>query len=83
MSEMMQSPGSLLLVGLVAWLVWQPLKRRAMLDISGRWFVVTGCDSGIGAGVVKKLVEAEYWPLSAKLVLLKPPKSQLFDEVHA
>jgi len=58
MSEMMQWPGSLLVVGLVAWLVWQPLKRRAMLDISGRWFVVTGCDSGIGAGVVKRLVEA-------------------------
>jgi NAD(P)-dependent dehydrogenase (short-subunit alcohol dehydrogenase family) len=58
MSEMMQLPGSLLVAGLVAWLVWQPLKRRAMLDISGRWFVVTGCDSGIGAGVVKKLVEA-------------------------
>jgi NAD(P)-dependent dehydrogenase (short-subunit alcohol dehydrogenase family) len=48
----------LLVLGLVAWLVWQPLKRRAMLDISGRWFVVTGCDSGIGAGVVEKLVEA-------------------------
>jgi NAD(P)-dependent dehydrogenase (short-subunit alcohol dehydrogenase family) len=55
---MMPLPGSLLVVGLVAWLVWQRLKRRAMLDISGRWFVVTGCDSGIGAGVVKKLVEA-------------------------
>ena len=56
--EMMRLPGSLLVVGFVAWLVWQPLKRRAMLDISGRWFVVTGCDSGIGAGVVRKLVEA-------------------------
>jgi NAD(P)-dependent dehydrogenase (short-subunit alcohol dehydrogenase family) len=55
---MMQLTGSLLLVAFVAWLVWQPLKRRAMLDISGRWFVVTGCDSGIGAGVVEKLLEA-------------------------
>jgi NAD(P)-dependent dehydrogenase (short-subunit alcohol dehydrogenase family) len=55
---MMQLTGSLLVLGLVAWLVWQRVKRRAMLDISGRWFVVTGCDSGIGAGVVKKLVEA-------------------------
>jgi NAD(P)-dependent dehydrogenase (short-subunit alcohol dehydrogenase family) len=54
----MQLAGSLLLVAFVAWLVWQPLKRRAMLDISDRWFVVTGCDSGIGAGVVEKLVEA-------------------------
>jgi NAD(P)-dependent dehydrogenase (short-subunit alcohol dehydrogenase family) len=58
MSGMMQLTGSLLVVGLVGWLVWQPLKRRAMLDISGRWFVVTGCDSGIGAGVVNRLVEA-------------------------
>lgn len=56
---MIQLLGSLLIVGLVAWLVWQPLKRRAMLNISGRWFVVTGCDTGIGAGVVEKLVEAK------------------------
>ncbi|MCP5071128.1 MAG: SDR family NAD(P)-dependent oxidoreductase, partial [bacterium] len=52
---MMQGWGGLLLVGLAAWLVWQRLKRRAMLDIGGQWFVVTGCDSGIGSGVVEKL----------------------------
>lgn len=58
MSEMTQLTGILLAAALVAWLVWQPLKRRAMLDISGRWFLVTGCDSGIGTGVVDKLIEA-------------------------
>jgi len=57
-SEMTQLTGILLAAGVVAWLVWQPLKRRAMLDISGRWFLVTGCDSGIGTGVVEKLIEA-------------------------
>jgi NAD(P)-dependent dehydrogenase (short-subunit alcohol dehydrogenase family) len=55
---MIQSTVSLLVIALVAWLVWQRLKRRAMLDISGRWYVVTGCDSGIGTGVLEKLVEA-------------------------
>jgi hypothetical protein len=58
MPEMTQLLGGLLLVGVVAWLVWQRLKRRALLDIRDRWFVVTGCDSGIGQGVVRKLVEA-------------------------
>jgi NAD(P)-dependent dehydrogenase (short-subunit alcohol dehydrogenase family) len=58
MPEMMPLLGGLLLLGLVAWLVWQRLRRRAMQDIRGRWFVVTGCDTGIGSGVVKKLVDA-------------------------
>jgi NAD(P)-dependent dehydrogenase (short-subunit alcohol dehydrogenase family) len=58
MPDMMPLLGGLLLVGVVAWLVWQRLKRQAMLDIRDRWFVVTGCDSGIGAGVVQKLVGA-------------------------
>ncbi len=39
--------------------VWKYLRRLKMLDISDRWVVVTGCDSGIGAGVVKKLVETK------------------------
>lgn len=32
------------------------LRGRARLDISGRWVVVTGCDSGFGRGVVESLV---------------------------
>ena len=32
------------------------LRERAQLDISGRWIVVTGCDSGFGRGVVESLV---------------------------
>jgi len=32
------------------------LRRRARLDIGGRWVVVTGCDSGFGQGVVDQLV---------------------------
>ena len=31
-------------------------QERAQLDISGRWIVVTGCDSGFGRGVVESLV---------------------------
>lgn len=33
--------------------VW---RERAQLDLSGRWIVVTGCDSGFGRGVVESLV---------------------------
>ncbi len=32
------------------------LRERKQLDISGRWVVVTGCDSGFGRGVVEALV---------------------------
>ena len=32
------------------------LRERAQLDISGRWVVVTGCDSGFGRGIVEALV---------------------------
>jgi NAD(P)-dependent dehydrogenase (short-subunit alcohol dehydrogenase family) len=32
------------------------MRERAQLDISGRWIVVTGCDSGFGRGVVEALV---------------------------
>lgn len=32
------------------------LKERSRLDMSERWVVVTGCDSGIGFGALEKLV---------------------------
>ena len=32
------------------------IRERARLDVGGRWVVVTGCDSGIGLGVVRSLV---------------------------
>ena len=32
------------------------LRRRARLDVTGRWVLVTGCDSGFGRGVVEELV---------------------------
>jgi len=32
------------------------LKERSRLDMSNRWVVVTGCDSGIGIGALEKLV---------------------------
>jgi NAD(P)-dependent dehydrogenase (short-subunit alcohol dehydrogenase family) len=32
------------------------LKERSRMNMIGRWVVVTGCDSGIGAGVVATLV---------------------------
>jgi NAD(P)-dependent dehydrogenase (short-subunit alcohol dehydrogenase family) len=35
------------------------LKERSRLNMNGRWVVVTGCDSGIGAGVVAALVAEE------------------------
>jgi len=38
--------------------VWKYLRRLKILDITKRWIVVTGCDSGIGAGLVTKLVAA-------------------------
>ena len=47
----------LIVVGsfLLGW-VWRTIKESQKLEISGRWVVVTGCDSGIGLGLVKKLV---------------------------
>lgn len=32
------------------------LRERARLDVTGKWIVVTGCDSGFGRGVVESLV---------------------------
>ncbi|MFC2065280.1 SDR family NAD(P)-dependent oxidoreductase [Chloroflexota bacterium] len=40
---------------LLGW-VWRTIKERQKLKISSRWVVVTGCDSGIGLELVKKLV---------------------------
>ena len=46
-----------LLVGLaIAGRLIRSLKERARLEMKNRWVVVTGCDSGIGLGVVEKLV---------------------------
>lgn len=36
--------------------VWGYFRGLQRLNISNRWVIVTGCDSGIGLGVVKKLV---------------------------
>ena len=36
-------------------LVYKTLQSRSRHDISGQWVVVTGCDSGIGQGVVTAL----------------------------
>ncbi len=36
--------------------LWRLLRPNAALDLSGRWIVVTGCDSGFGFGVVQRLI---------------------------
>jgi len=49
------------LVLLALWLVlrvYRAVQHRAVLDVADRWIVVTGCDSGLGQGVVEKLVAA-------------------------
>ncbi len=45
----------LLLVYLIRRL-WTAVGARAQHDVSGRWVVVTGCDSGFGRGIVEALV---------------------------
>ena len=49
----------LALLGLLGlWILWRVvdvLRRRPRHNLSGRWVVVTGCDSGIGKGVVGAL----------------------------
>ena len=54
--------GWLVLAAIAAWLVLRvvsALRSRAQLDMAGRWIVVTGCDSGLGRGVVEKLVATD------------------------
>ena len=51
--------GWLVLAVIAVWLVLRvlgALRSRAQLDMAGRWIVVTGCDSGLGRGVVEKLL---------------------------
>jgi len=36
--------------------LWSRLAGRSREDVSGRWVVVTGCDSGFGHGIVEALV---------------------------
>lgn len=46
----------LLLLLAVAKRVVSALRGRSLHDVSGRWVVVTGCDSGFGRGIVEALV---------------------------
>ena len=41
---------------IVAGRIIRVIRERARLDMKNRWVVVTGCDSGIGLGVVEQLV---------------------------
>lgn len=52
------------LTGIIIWVavlllllgrVVRAVKERARLDMKNRWVVITGCDSGIGLGVVEQL----------------------------
>ena len=45
----------ILIVLLLVGRVFRALKERARLEMKNRWVVITGCDSGIGLGVVEKL----------------------------
>ncbi len=59
MTELMVATGAalwLLAASTFLSLTWGALRRRARLDVSERWVVVTGCDSGFGRGVVAELV---------------------------
>ena len=56
---------ALTITGIVVWVVvgifllsrvWSAFRRLPKFHISNHWVVVTGCDSGIGLGVVKELV---------------------------
>lgn len=42
----------------IAGKLWEALQARQRLPIKNRWVLITGCDSGIGLGVVKQLVAA-------------------------
>jgi NAD(P)-dependent dehydrogenase (short-subunit alcohol dehydrogenase family) len=54
------------IMGLIGWLIvgvyivvrlLRFLAGRKMFSLRDRWVVVTGCDTGIGAGVMKKLID--------------------------
>ena len=52
--------GSGLLVVLGLWVLWRivaMLRHRPRHKLSGRWIVVTGCDSGIGLEVARTLIK--------------------------
>ena len=54
--------GWVVLVAIALWFVLRvidALRSRSHLDMAGRWIVVTGCDSGLGRGVVEKLVASK------------------------
>ena len=46
----------LLLLLMLVRRLWSALVGRSREDVSGRWVVVTGCDSGFGRGIVEALV---------------------------
>ena len=58
--------GVLLVTGCIAWIAigiallartWRALRERARHSLDGRWIAVTGCDSGLGQGVVGELID--------------------------
>ena len=58
MSWILLATGALVWAALVLWLLVALGRRwagRARLDVRDRWVLVTGCDSGIGLGVVEAL----------------------------
>jgi NAD(P)-dependent dehydrogenase (short-subunit alcohol dehydrogenase family) len=77
--------------GLIALLVFGRLLRavreRARLEMNNRWVVITGCDSGIGLGVVEKLaaegaqvIACTYTPAGAERAVKAGAKHSLpFD----
>jgi NAD(P)-dependent dehydrogenase (short-subunit alcohol dehydrogenase family) len=46
----------IVIIGIIAGKLWNYFKERQKLNINNRWVIVTGCDSGIGSGLVTKLV---------------------------
>jgi NAD(P)-dependent dehydrogenase (short-subunit alcohol dehydrogenase family) len=55
--EIMGLIGWLFVGGFVVTRIFLALARRKKLILQNRWIVVTGCDSGIGMGLMKKLIE--------------------------
>ena len=55
-------------VGILTWLlivtfiitrIWTAITGRRRLSMHNQWVVVTGCDSGIGKGVMERLIADE------------------------